>query len=305
MNQISFPSATGLCTVRTRCHAPQCGEPRAVVQLMHGMAEHIDRYDDFAGFLAQNGILVIGADMAGHGGSISQTGIKGYFGEKNGWNNLVEDAFTLHNAIKTAYPSIPHFLFGHSMGSFLARAYAARHGQDMAGFIFCGTAGKNPALPIAKLIAKAEIKLKGGAVPSKLLNSLAFGAYNKAFAPNRTGFDWLSANTANVDKYIADDNCGFIFTAAAFKDLFEGLCEVNGKNWPQSVPHKPIFIIAGDKDPVGDMGKGPAQVAAALTETGHDVVLKLYGGLRHEILNEDDKAIVYADILSFLNMHIG
>lgn len=196
-------SSTGLCDINIRFWDAEHQPPRAALTIMHGMAEHVDRYDDFAGFLAQNGIAVAAADMASHGKSISENGIRGYFGPENGWDRLIDDALSVHNVIKQAYPSVPCFLLGHSMGSFLARSYAARHGDDIDAFVFCGTAGHNPVMPIAKLIANAEIKRTGGDVPSKKLDSLAFGAYNKPFE-QRTTFDWLSANQANVDRYIQD-----------------------------------------------------------------------------------------------------
>ncbi len=303
MNQINIASATGLCKLHVRVWEPE-GRPKAVLQIVHGMAEHIDRYDDFAGFFVRNGILVVGADIASHGKSRESGGAKGYFGEKDGWSKLVEDIRALYRAIKQVYDDVPYFLFGHSMGSFLVRTYAARHGDDMDGFILCGTAGNNPALPVAKFIAKAEIKNKGATAQSKALNELSFGAYNKAFRPNRTEFDWLSVNEANVDGYVADEECGYVFTAGGFSDLFDGLAEIGAKDWAKKVPIKPMLLIAGALDPVGAMGKGPREVEKSLTATGHDVKLILYEGMRHEVHNENGKEQVYADILSFLEAHI-
>ncbi len=303
MNQINIASATGLCKLHVRVWEPE-GRPKAVLQIVHGMAEHIDRYDDFAGFFVRNGILVVGADIASHGKSRESGGAKGYFGEKDGWSKLVEDIHALYRAIKQVYDDVPYFLFGHSMGSFLVRTYAARHGDDMDGFILCGTAGNNPALPVAKFIAKAEIKNKGATAQSKALNELSFGAYNKAFRPNRTEFDWLSVNEANVDGYVADEECGYVFTAGGFSDLFDGLAEIGAKDWAKKVSIKPMLLIAGALDPVGAMGKGPREVEKSLTATGHDVKLILYEGMRHEVHNENGKEQVYADILSFLEAHI-
>lgn len=292
-------SATGLCKLNVMIWKPE-GAPEAVMQIVHGMAEHIDRYDEMAKYLASEGILVVGADIASHGKSREESGTKGYFGEENGWTALVEDIRSIYRAVKKEYPSIPYVLFGHSMGSFLARTYASRCGEDMDGFIFCGTAGKNSAIPIAKLIAKSEIKKHGSKAPSERLNDISFGTYNKAFRPNRTDFDWLSKNTENVDRYVADDECGYVFTAAAFRDLFDGLTEINAREWPSRVPNKPILVIAGENDPVGSMGKGPKRVAAALSETGHDVIFKLYDDMRHEICNETGKEAVWKDIEAFI-----
>lgn len=303
MNQIHIDSATGLCPLNVRIWEPE-GKPKAVMQIVHGMAEYIDRYDGFARYFSENGILVVGADIASHGKSIAEGGIKGYFGEKNGWDALIKDIRLIYQNIKQNYNDIPYFLFGHSMGSFLARTYAARYGTDMDGFIFCGTAGRNPAIPFAKKIAEHEIKKNGITAESPKLNNLSFGAYNKAFRPNRTEFDWLSTNEGNVDHYVADENCGFVFTAGGFRDLFDGLNEINNKNWARRVANKPIFIISGAEDPVGAKGKGPTEVAKALTATGHDVTLRIYEGMRHEIHNEIGKERVWKDILSFIEMHI-
>jgi len=293
-----FPSATGICHCRYCMWIPD--EIRAAVQLTHGMAEHIDRYDRFARFLASNGVLVYGQDHAGHGKSIGADEPKGYFGAENGWDALLQDMRTLRDIVKKDYPAVPFVLFGHSMGSFLARAYAARDGRDFDAFIFCGTAGANPALPIARLLAKQQIRSAGAKNPSPFLDKLAFGAYNKPFRPNRTDKDWLSVNTENVDRYVADENCGFAFTSTGMRDLFVGLSEVSSKKWAEKVSDRPILNIAGTMDPVGSMGKGVRQVTRWLRSTGHTVEEILYEDMRHEILNETANESVYRDVLLFL-----
>ena len=234
MHQLPLQSATGQGELYVRVWEPE-NQPKAVLQIVHGMAEHIERYDRFARYLNQNSILVVGADNASHGKSISKDGIRGYFGAEHGWNSLIQDIQSVHSIIKQSYCGLPCILFGHSMGSFLARSYAARHGDDLDGFIFCGTAGKNPALPVAKVLARSEIRKNGASTPSRLLDKLSFGAYNNAFKPNRTPFDWLSRDEAEVDKYVDDPACGFVFTAAGFRDLFDGLGEVSGPQWARRV----------------------------------------------------------------------
>lgn len=293
-----FPSATGICEIRFRIWQPD--EPRICMQIIHGMAEHIARYDEFAKFLAENGVLVYGMDLAGHGKSIRDGEPYGYFGEANGWDHLIEDNMTMHDMVLKEYPSLPRVLLGHSMGSFLARTYAGRRGTDFDAFIFSGTAGGNPALPIAKLLAKSAIRKGKGKEPNLTLNNLSFGAYNKQFKPQRTEFDWLSTNTESVDRYIEDPLCGFVFTSYAFLDLFNGLSEIAGRTWAERVPNKPILLIAGDHDPVGSNGKGVRQVAKWLKSTGHEPCLKLYPNGRHEMLNEPNREEVYRDVLLFL-----
>lgn len=281
------------------------GAPKAAVQIVHGMAEHIERYDRFAKALTARGMLVVGHDQAGHGKSIRKDGIRGYFGAENGWSNLIQDVKQMRDYMAQKAPGVPLVLFGHSMGSFISRSYAARHGGDHDIYIFSGTAGKNGALPIAKLIAKSQIKKNDGKAESELLNSLSFGAYNKPFKPNRTEFDWLSRDSDEVDKYVNDEFCGFCFTAKAFGDLFDGLCELDAPSWPGDVPNKPILLISGKCDPVGGKAaKGVLEVADRLKSTGHDVTVKLYEGARHELLNELNKEEVTEDIISFIEENI-
>ena len=299
LREKQFPSACGVCDIRYRYWIPD--EPRAALQITHGMAEHIDRYDSFARFLAENGVLVYGSDLAGQGQSVREGEVKGWFGDHNGWDALVQDMRTLRDIVMDEFPSISYTLLGHSMGSFLARAYAGRDGDDFDAYIFSGTAGKNPVLGIAKLIAKNEIKKNGGKIPSQLLYNLSFGSYNKAFQPTRTASDWLSRDVAQVDRYVADENCGYAFSASAMLEVFSGLSEISGRQWARRVTNRPIFIFSGALDPVGNAGRGVRQVVSWLRAEGHVAELKLYEGGRHEMLNETNNQEVYQDVLLFIN----
>lgn len=299
MREKRFPSATGLCDIRYRMWIPE--EPHAALQIAHGMAEHIDRYHAFATFLAENGVLVFGNDHAGHGKSTKTEGKLGFFGRENGWDALVQDLRTLHDLVKVEYPDLPYILFGHSMGSFLARTYAGRDGGDFDAFVFSGTAGKNPVLGIAKLIAKQNIKKTGGDKEDLMLYNLSFGSYNKAFKPNRTAVDWLSRDDAMVDAYVADPLCGFPFTSYGMRDLFDGLAEISNGAWASRVPACPILLMSGAMDPVGNKGKGVRQVFGWLEKTGHNAECKLYEGGRHEMLNEINRDEVFNDVLLFIN----
>ena len=293
-----FPSATGLCDIAYRMWVPD--DPRVAVEIVHGMAEHMDRYDHFAKYLADNGVLVFGADLASHGKSWKEGMPRGFFGQKNGWDANVQDLRTLRDLVKKEYPAIPFILFGHSMGSFLARTYAGRDGEDFEAYVFSGTAGSNPVLGIAKWLARREIKKTGGDKPSITLYNLSFGSYNKAFKPNRTESDWLSRDDAQVDNYVADPLCGYPFTACAMLDLFNGLSEISNEAWAARVPKRPILVMSGAMDPVGGKGKGVRQVAKWLGQTGHSVECKLYEGGRHEMLNETNRQEVYGDVLLFI-----
>lgn len=294
-----FFSATGLCDIRYRMWIPE--EPHVALQITHGMAEHIDRYNDFASFLAKNGVLAYGNDIASHGKSIGDGVPKGYFGDEKGWDAVVQDMHTMRGLVKADYPDIPFILFGHSMGSYLARTYAGRNGTDFDAFIFSGTAGKNPLLGIAKWIAKREIRKTGGKKPSIMLFNLSFCSFNRAFKPNRTANDWLSRDNEKVDEYIADENCGFPFTSRGMYDVIIGLLEISNAKWAELVPKRPILLMSGDCDPEGGNGKGVKQVCGWLEKSGHKVELKLYEGGRHEMLNEINRADVYNDVLLFIN----
>ncbi|MBR0025949.1 MAG: lysophospholipase [Clostridia bacterium] len=299
IREITFPSHTKECEIFARIYYPK-GTPKGILQLAHGMAEHIDRYDEFAKTLCAQGYLFAANDHAGHGRSLKDDAHKGYFAAEDGWTAVVEDLRELRAVLKAEYPELPYILMGHSMGSFLARTYAARYPDEMDALIISGTSGKNPVLGIAKWLASREIKKHGAMTPSLLLNKLAFGSYNKQFKPERTGFEWLTTVDSIVDAYVADPLCGFPFTAAGFRDLFNGLGEVSEPSWAGKVPNVPILIFSGDQDPVGANGKGVKEVADALVKSGHAVTLKLYPGCRHEMLNESCKEEVSEDILAFL-----
>lgn len=299
--EYSVPSKSGVADIYARCWVPADG-PRAIFQIVHGMAEHGERYEDFAKFLCKNGFAVLVDDHVGHGKSIKDDGDLGYFGENNGWDAFVEDERALTELIKTEYPDIPVIFFGHSMGSFIAREYIRRYGTDekIKAAIFCGSSGKNPASAIAIKLAGAIAKVKGSKHYSKFIDKVAFGPYNKK-TENRTPFDWLSTDKAEVDKYIADKYCGFLFTAVGYRDLFTVLDKVSGSDWYGSLNKElPMLVISGEDDPVGAYGKGIKQIYNDLNSAGQkDVTLKLFPGMRHEILNEVDRVEVYKYITSW------
>ncbi len=300
MERFSYPSATGLCRIAAYRWLPE-GSPKAVVQIVHGMAEHASRYDHIARFLAGQGFAVYAEDHPGHGESINGEGKRGWFAPENGWTRVVEDIMRLHETAKKEHPGLKQVLYGHSMGSFLARTCASRYPDEFDAFIFSGTAGKNPALGVAKALANRNVKKTGGDKPDDMLNGLAFGAYGKQTKDARTPFDWLTHDESIVDEYVKDELCGFTFTSAAFRDLFDGLGEISGKKWAEKVKNVPIYLLAGKEDPVGGYGKGVVEVCENLRKTGHThVVLSLYEHGRHEMHNEVNREEVYRGILAFL-----
>ena len=301
--EFTFKSASGLADIHAAKYVPEDESTvKAVFQITHGMAEHLERYEKFADALCERGIAVYINDHIGHGQSVSSKSELGYFGEKDGYLNFVEDCKKLMDIAKSEFPSKPYIFFGHSMGSFVARLFTYKYADELNGAIFCGTSGPNPAAGIAIHLATAIGKVKGTHHRSKLIDKLAFGAYNNKFE-KRTAFDWLSRDNEEVDKYIADEYCGFLFTAYGYRDLFSLLNTVSKKEWFEKFPKAlPVFIISGDMDPVGEFAKGINKVINGLKNAGKsNVKFKLYEGARHEILNE--KACfdtVVNDVVSFV-----
>ena len=300
-NTFSFPSHTGNTDIFVQSIAPaNTANIKGVIQIVHGMAEHTDRYLDVAKYLSDKGFYVIMHDHAGHGRSVKTDEDDGYFCDKDGWLCLVDDVYEVTKIAKKENPGKKLILWGHSMGSFIARKYVTKYKDSADAAIFCGTSGANPGAAAGILIANIIATFKGTKHKSPMINNIAFGTYNKRFNGN-TGFEWLSVNEDNVAKYVADPKCGFLFSAAGYRDLFHVLQSVSSKEWYTEVPASlPIYLISGSDDPVGSYGKGVQEVYDKLKASGHtNVTMKIYPGLRHEIHNEKTNAEVYADIADF------
>lgn len=289
MTEFTFLSTDGKTQLHGMRWEPDGGSVRAVLQICHGVAEHIARYDAFARYLNGLGIAVVGHDHLGHGLSLPEGGTPVYFGESNTWNTVVDDIYVLHQRIRLWYPDVPLCIMGHSMGSFLTRTYLIRYPGTVKAAVIMGT-GWQPKAVIAggMAVAKAVGAVVGENGTSDLVTNLAFGAYNKLFAPNRTSCDWLSADEGNVDAYMADPLCGADATVGLFRQMLSGI-RFNQKlsNLRQMDPRIPVLFVAGEKDPVGDCGNGVRRTYQEFRRAGvQDCTLKLYPGLRHEILNE-------------------
>src|SRR5699024_3906744 len=273
-----------------------------IVQIAHGMVEHILRYDPFCHFLTTHGLVVYGNDHRGHGHSISAPDDRGYFADKNGFELVVDDMLRLSAIAQNEYPSAPLFLFGHSMGSFLTRRYMAKYRDKLRGVILSGTGGDQGIIgKIGYLLATVEKHRIGARTPSLLLDKLIFRNFNKLFDNPRTPYDFLTRDEAVVDEYIHDDLCGYTATAGFYADLIYGNNLVNTDEQVARIPKDlPIFLIAGDKDPVGNQGKGVREVYEQYKRHNLHVSMKLYEGARHELLHEWNKADVYEDILNWL-----
>ena len=304
MTEFTFLSTDGKTQLHGMRWEPDGGSVRAVLQICHGVAEHIARYDAFARYLNGLGIAVVGHDHLGHGLSLPEGGTPVYFGAGNTWNTVVDDIYVLHQRIRLWYPDVPLCIMGHSMGSFLTRTYLIRYPGTVKAAVIMGT-GWQPKAVIAggMAVAKAVGAVVGENGTSDLVTNLAFGAYNKLFAPNRTSCDWLSADEGNVDAYMADPLCGADATVGLFRQMLSGI-RFNQKlsNLRQMDPRIPVLFVAGEKDPVGDCGNGVRRTYQEFRRAGvTDCTLKLYPGLRHELLNEKaHRAEVYETIWNWM-----
>jgi len=282
------------------------GEPRAVVQILHGIAEFVERYDAFAEYLNSHGFLVVAEDHMGHGQSINGDGIQGYF--HGGWFTAVEDSMQLMADTKAAYPDLPYILFGHSMGSFMARTILCKYPDcGLSGAVICGT-GWQPsfALPALIKIVEGICKKSGETKPNETLQSMIFGSYNKKVEHPRTPYDWLTRDAKIVDAYIEHPLCGFTATAGLLREMMKGIHYIEQKsNLERMQKNLPAFFVAGGDDPVGPYGKGVQTCADAFRKAGmKDVSIRIYPLCRHEILNEINREEVFEDILQWIEKYL-
>ena len=299
MQTFTLPSTDG--KNRLACYETECAEPRLVLQISHGMCEYFLRYEGFAEYLAERGILTVGHDHLGHGHTVASPDDLGYFADRDGWNCAVEDVHAVTKEIKTRHPDLPVVLLGHSMGSFIAREVMARYGTDYAAGIICGTGGPQMPAGAGKAVATVIAAFRGKRHRSEFLKNLAFSGYNKKIKDAKTANDWLTRDEEIVRRYNADPLCTFTFTVGAYRDLFTLVGLVSRKEWAKRVPTTlPLLVISGDADPVGGWGKGVRTVAERLENSGHEVTLRLYHDMRHEIFNEQDKEQVWEETRKWL-----
>lgn len=281
-------------------------KPCGIVQIAHGMAEHAGAYIECIEALLNAGYGVYAHDHRGHGKTVKQEEDYGHFEPNVGWDQAVSDVIFVSELIQEEH-ACPLFLLGHSMGSFLSRRAVQLRGELYDGFLISGTGG-NPGLlgVIGHKVATVEMKLRGAKTKSPMLNFLSFGNFNSHFKPNRTKFDWLSSDTNQVDRYIEDSLCGFICTTSFYRELFNGVLTVNKVEAFKKTPKDlPIYIFSGDRDPVGNMGKGVQEVYDMYKKCGvNDVTIRLYENGRHEMLHEVNRQDVFQDMISWLDEHV-
>ena len=301
IQEFRYPSARSGFSIYARAWLPE-GPPRAVVQLVHGVAEHVGRYEEVADFLTGHGFLVCGEDHLGHGKTV-EDGSYGFFAPEDGWDLVVRDIRRLRELEGEQHPGLPYFLLGHSMGSFLTRTYLIRYPGTLDGVILSGTGQESaPLVALGKTLAGLECRRLGLQGVSPLVDSLSLGAYNRRFRPNRTSADWISRDKAAVDTYLADPLCRPKSTVSMFRDMMGGLQFIaKPDNLRCMAPDTPVLFLSGDQDPVGGMGRGVQKVRKMFLEAGcTDVTLKLYPGGRHEMFHETNQQEVFRDLLAWL-----
>ena len=296
-------------------------KPKAVLHVAHGMAEHSKRYSRLAKRLGKEGIEVWAADQRGHGETAGNKnnkrdkgGLLGHCADEDGFGRVTLDIGVLNKAIRKEYPETPIFLLGHSWGSFIAQNYIENYeGREensvtLSGCILSGTRGPDGikiamGYPTMSFLASVIGERKG----SKIAKALADGPYNKAFKPNRTGFDWLSRDEKEVDLYIADPFCGMLCSVGFYRDMARGLKNIHTQEEMAKIRKElPIYIVSGSADPVGDMGESPAALVVAYRHLGiADLETVLYPDARHETLNETNRDEVQEALVSWLLRHCG
>lgn len=308
--ELRFPSADGRSTIRALVWWPALAagtRARGVVQVIHGMAEHVERYDALARLFASRGFVVCGDDHAGHGASCDPDGY-GCLPARGGAEALVADEHTLRRLVTERMGSdAPYLLLGHSLGSYIARVYLAEHGEGLVGVVLSGTG----TLPVAvswagHALARLICAVRGEKYRSKLLDGMGVGGYARA-VPGPTGCEWLSHNEKNVATYVADPRCGFMFSAGGYAAVTKLTARACSLAWARRAPHDvPLLFVSGAEDPVGDNGRGVRAAAELARQAGQrHVDMRIYEGMRHEIFNEDDGGRVMADVLSWVEERLG
>ena len=298
---ITFLSSDGKNTIHAELFVPSDNNVHGVVQIAHGMMDYIGRYKGLAAALCAAGYVLAGNDHLGHGDSVKTAGDYGFFANKNGYNYVIDDVKKMNDIIRAEFLGVPVTLLGHSMGSFISRLYAVKYRDSLDALIIHGTAGPNPATGAGKLIVKILRGIKGDRHRSKFICSLADGGYNKGFDPADGPNAWLTRDVSLVADRIGNPKNDFIFTLAAYEDLFTFLGNCNSNEWFASFPKDlKTLVVSGEQDPVGGFGKGVRYVYDNLKKNGAKVELKLYPGARHELFFETNRDEVFADLTTWV-----
>lgn len=300
-----YPSHDGIHKIHAEIRCPE-GTPRAIVQIVHGVAEHIGRYDAFAEFLTGQGFIVCGENHLGHGPR-TPAEERGFFADNDPWMTVARDTAALSDLVKKKFPGLPFVMFGHSMGSFITRTVYLAGLTALDGVILSGTGNKTkPVIALAQAVARREIRKHGNRAASPQMDRLAFGSYNKRIHDGTGANGWISSVPEEVARYDADPDCGFPVKLGMYLALFEGIGYIIRKeNIEKADKTVPVFFVAGTEDPVGAYGKGVKAAFGAMKKAGvKDLSLKLYEGCRHELLNDRAGEEVKRDVLSWMEEHV-
>ena len=287
-------------------HYPIDSKPKAIVQILHGMAEHQRRYHDFINYLNNQGITVFIHDHLGHGNRVTEKNIKGFFAEQDGWNAVVNDAKSVSEIIKNLYPDVPLTLLGHSMGSYIGLALIESFNFYDSCILSGSSKPSKILLLLQKLLLNSEVKKNGLKAYSEKIDKLIFGGFNSQVKGALTPHDWLSHDQYSVQDYLDDPLCGFMVTNSLWLDLANGMESIYSAKALQAILDElPILLLAGANDPVGNNGKGPTQIYKMLHKLEKNVELKLFEDMRHEALNELNNSKVYDHIYTYIMKHHG
>lgn len=305
MEKIVINSAAGEDIKISACFWPAEGTPVGAVQICHGMAEHLARYEEFVKLLNENGFHVYGLDMPGHGESAALNDLPlGYFGKSEEASDaILSDNMKLRDLARERFGSdIPYYIYGHSMGSFVVRSIYSKpaYSSSFEKYVFSSTMGRNPAVGIGLALARLFTALGRGKKKGRLLTLIAFGGYTSRIKGAKTGFEWLTHDKDALQKYLDDPLCGFPFTNAGLRDLFKLVKFIQSDEAYKDLCKRPALFTYGEEDPVGGYGKGVRGVYERMKSEGAEVSIIDYGPYRHEIQNEEVAGKYYADIISFL-----
>ena len=278
--------------------------PRGCVHITHGMAEHGKRYAQLAGDLNRAGYVVWAHDHRGHGENTDPAVGCGHFADSDGWRALIDDTWAVSREMRATYPTLPLFLFGHSMGSFVAQTLTAQRGTEYDGVVVAGSNGPQWLLGrTGSVAARLERMVRGGRAPARMIDGIVFGGYNRQFKPRRTKLDWLSRNEDEVDKYIDDPLCGFPLTTQSWVDFLDGLLVLGSKEHFAKIPKTlPIFVIGGSRDPVGRNSRGLQRLLREYERNGlQKVSCRFYPDARHELVNETNRDEVIRDLIDWFD----
>ena len=304
VEEFYFKSSTGKDLYAKKWFDEKIDKYKGVVELVHGMEEHIGRYEDFAQFLASNGYIVYGHDHLGHGKSVKNNSELGDYDCKNGWFRLTEDIHILQEIIKEKYPDLPRYILGHSMGSMITRTYVTLYDDKLNGIIVIGTSGQKFGIISALFVSNIVKIFKGGKYKSKFLAGLMSKSLNKNFKPIKTGAEWLTRDEKILEENRKNINPNRKFTVESYIQLLKGIKYINKMKNIRKTVNIPILLASGTMDPVGENSKGIIRVYNMMQKAGLNVEMKLYEGARHEILNETNREEVYRYILDWIEKQI-